>query len=268
MGDRALLRGLLILAFTLLWLGGCRRGEAGGLTLAGSTSVEPFAELLAEEYMTQHPQSPPINVQGGGSTAGIQAAQTGVADIGMSSRELRDDETGLQTITIARDAIAIIVNPRNQVSDLTLEQIRAIFSGQITNWRAVGGNDHPITLVTREEGSGTRGAFQELAMGKEEILGEAIVQDSNGAVRELVAGDPYAIGYISLGIADERVRVLKVDGVNPSIESVEKGEYLLVRPFLFVLKGEPQGLAKDFIEFVLSQGAQDLLTQEGLVRVD
>ncbi len=263
----AVLRSLLILAFALL-LGGCRRGEAGGLTLAGSTSVQPFAELLAEEYMLRHPQSPPINVQGGGSTAGIQAAQTGAADIGMSSRELRDDETGLYAITIARDAIAVIVNPRNPVSDLTLEQIRAIFSGQLTNWKAVGGEDHPITLVTREEGSGTRGAFQKLVMGEEEIFGEAIVQDSNGAVRELVASDPHAIGYISLGIADERVKVIKVNGVEPSIESVERGEYLLVRPFLFVLKGEPQGLAKDFIDFVLSPEAQELLAQEGLVRVD
>lgn len=262
------MKGLLVFICALLWLSGCRGGEAGGLTLAGSTSVQPFAELLAEEYMGQHPDSPPINVQGGGSTAGIQAAQTGAADIGMSSRGLRGDETGLQTITIARDAIAIIVNPKNPVGDLTLEQIRAIFSGEVANWNEVGGDDHPITLVTREEGSGTRGAFQELVMGEAEISSGAIVQDSNGAVREIVAGDPHAIGYISLGIADEREKVLKVDGVEPSIETVEGGEYRLVRPFLFVLKGKPQGLAKDFIDFALSPEAQELLTQEGLIRVD
>jgi len=256
---------------TLLLLGCCRvEGSEGGLTLAGSTSVQPFAEMLAEEYMRKHPGSPPINVQGGGSSAGIQAAETGTADIGMSSRNLKDKELalGLKPIAIAKDAIAIIVNPSNPVCELSLEQVRRIFTGEIINWREVGGKDAPIVLITREEGSGTRGAFEEMVMKGSPISLRALRQDSNGAVRVIVASDPNAIGYISLGIVNEQVKALRLDGVEASVGSVKRGEYSLVRPFLFVIKGEPKGLAKDFIEFVLSPEAQELLAKEGLVGID
>lgn len=236
--------------------------------MAGSTSVEPFAELLAERYMAEHPQSPPINVQGGGSSAGVQAALSGSAEIGMSSRWLREEEKGLEAMVIAWDAIAIIVHPSNPLSDLTLEQIREIFARRVDNWSSLGGEDRPITVVTREEGSGTRGAFEELAMGEEMITLSALRQDSNGAVRVMVAGDPGAIGYISLGLADERVKVLSIEGVRPSPEMVRRKEYGLVRPFLFLVKGEPKGLAKEFIVYVLSPRGQEILEGEGLVRAE
>ena len=252
----------------LLFLVGCRGGRGGrGITLAGSTSVEPFAELLAERYMAGHPKSAPINVQGGGSSAGIQAAQSGSAEIGMSSRWLKEEERGLETILITRDAIAIIVHPSNPLSDLTLNQAREIFTGRIGNWASLGGSDRPITVVTREEGSGTRGAFEELVMGGERITPAALRQDSNGAVRVIVAGDPGAIGYISLGIVDERVKPLSIEGVFPSQETVSSEAYGLVRPFLFLVRGEPQGSAKEFIEYVLSPSGQEILEEEGLVRV-
>ncbi|MCJ7666734.1 MAG: phosphate ABC transporter substrate-binding protein [Anaerolineae bacterium] len=259
----------LAIGIFLLLLAGCRGGREGrGITLAGSTSVEPFAELLAEKYMAENSQSPPINVQGGGSSAGIQAAQSGGAEIGMSSRWLKEDERGLETILIARDAIAIIVHPSNPLSDLTLNQVREIFTGRIENWASLGGSDRPITVVTREEGSGTRGAIEELVMGGERITPAALRQDSNGAVRVIVAGDLGGIGYISLGIVDERVKPLKVEGVFPSQETVSRGAYGLVRPFLFVVKKEPQGLAKEFIEYVLSPQGQEILEEEGLVRAE
>ena len=244
---------------------GCQRSKAG-ITVAGSTSVEPFAELLAEEYMSRHPESH-IYVQGGGSTAGIEAAISRAAAIGMSSRNLIGDERKLYAVTIAKDAIAVIVHPSSPLEDLALDKVREIFSGKITNWKELGGSNHPIDIVTREEGSGTRESFQKFVMGKEDISLGALVQDSNGAVRQVISSDPNAIGYISLGLVNDRVKALRISGVQPDLTNVNNGKYTLVRPFLFVFSGEPAGEAKSFLEFVLSPPAQKLLLKEGLVPV-
>ncbi len=244
---------------------GCQRSRAG-ITVAGSTSVEPFAELLAEEYMSRHSGSH-IYVQGGGSTAGIEAALSGAANIGMSSRSLTDAEKKLYAVTIAKDAIAIIVHPSNPLRDLPLDKMREVFSGKIANWKELGGANHPIDIVTREEGSGTRESFQKFVMGKEDISLGALVQDSNGAVRQVISSDPNAIGYISLGLVNEQVKALKISGAEPNLTNVYNGKYTLVRPFLFVFSGEPAGEAKSFLEFVLSPQAQKLLLKEGLVPV-
>ena len=244
---------------------GCQRSKAG-ITVAGSTSVEPFAELLAEEYMSRHSESH-IYVQGGGSTAGIEAAITGAANIGMSSRNLTDAEKKLYAVTIAKDAIAIIVHPTSPIDNLPLDKIREVFSGKITNWKELGGPNHPIDIVTREEGSGTRESFQKFVMGKEDISLRALVQDSNGSVRQVISSDPHAIGYISLGLVNEQVKALKISAVEPNLTNVYNGKYTLVRPFLFVFSGEPVGEAKSFLEFVLSPQAQKLLLREGLVPV-
>ena len=259
---------------TLLWLlpllfilscVGCQRSRAG-ITVAGSTSVEPFAELLAEEYMSRHSESH-IYVQGGGSTAGIEAAITGAANIGMSSRNLTDAEKILYAVTIAKDAIAIIVHPTSPVDNLPLDKIREVFSGKVTNWKELGGPNHPIDIVTREEGSGTRESFQKFVMGKEDISLGALVQDSNGSVRQVISSDPNAIGYISLGLVNDQVKALRISDIEPNLNNVYNGKYTLVRPFLFVFSGEPAGEAKSFLEFVLSPQAQKLLLKEGLVPV-
>lgn len=257
--------GFLLLFIVLLMTMGCQRQQAG-VTVAGSTSVEPFAELLAEEYMIQHPHSR-IYVQGGGSTAGIEAVRTRAAHIGMSSRSLMGEEKDLYAVTIAKDAIATIVHPGNPVNDLSLTEIRQVFSGKIENWKEVGGNPHPIILVTREEGSGTREAFQKMVMEKEEISLGALVQDSNGAIRQVVASDPNAIGYISLGLVNEKVKALKISSVEPNLKNIVHGRYRLVRPFLFVFNGKPEGEANSFLEFVLSPEAQESLQKEGLVTI-
>ncbi len=258
-----LLVGFLSLISIIVLLMGCQRSKAG-ITVAGSTSVEPFAELLAEEYMHLHPRSH-IYVQGGGSSAGIEAVRSGAAHIGMSSRSLIGREKSLYAVTIARDAIALITHPKNPVIDLPLVKVREVFTGRIKNWKELGGADRTITLVTREEGSGTREAFQKLLMGKEEIALEALVQDSNGAIRQVVAGDPNAVGYISLGLVNEKVKALKISGTEPRLENIESGRYHLVRPFLFLFNGEPSGEAKAFLDFVMSPEAQKLLAREGLV---
>jgi phosphate transport system substrate-binding protein len=257
--------GFLLFLVVLAIVTGCQRRQAG-ITVAGSTSVEPFAELLAEGYMLKYPQFH-IYVQGGGSTAGIEAVRTRAANIGMSSRSLLPGEKDLYAVTIAKDAIAIIVNPKNPVQELSLTQAEEIFSAKIRNWEDVGGHSHSITLVSREEGSGTRESFQKFVMGEKEISLESLVQDSSGAIRQVVASDPNAIGYVSLGLVNEKVKALKVSGVKPSVKDIESGEYTLVRPFLFVFNGEPTGDAKSFLEFVLSPPAQRLLAKEGLVTV-
>ena len=252
---------ILAISMTL----GCQRSGAG-MTVAGSTSVEPFAELLAEEYMSNHPDVH-IYVQGGGSTAGIEAAISGAANIGMSSRNLIDAEKKLHAVTIAKDAIAVIVHPSNPIKDLPLDRISEVFSGKIVNWKELGGPDHPIDIVTREEGSGTRESFQKFVMGKEDISLGALVQDSNGAVRQVISSDPNAIGYISLGLVNDQVKALSISGIQPNLANVNNSTYTLVRPFLFVFREEPAEEAKSFLDFVLSPLGQKLLLKEGLVPV-
>jgi phosphate transport system substrate-binding protein len=262
------LRPLALLLCLALLLAACGAEEAGGLTLTGSTSVTPFAEHLAELYQHNHAGTV-INVQGLGSSAGIRAALDGIAEIGMSSRELKPEEADkLDQAVIARDALALIVNPTNPVADLRREQIQAIFSGVTRSWADVGGPNVPIVLVSREAGSGTFGAFEELVMKGEPIATLAMRQGSNGAIRQIVAEDPYAIGYISLGIVDSTVKALSIDGVQPSAEHVEAGSYKLVRPFLFVWRKDHQlgQLASGFLDYVLGSDGQRELTNAGLVR--
>jgi phosphate transport system substrate-binding protein len=249
-------------------LASCGAGDAGGLTVTGSTSVTPFAEQLAEHYQKQHAGTS-INIQGLGSAAGIRAAIDGVAEIGMSSRELQAEEAAqLDEVVIARDALAVIVNPLNPVAGLSKEQIQAIFSGQVTSWDAVGGPAAAITIVSREAGSGTFGAFDELVMKGKPITTGALRQGSNGAIRQIVAEDPNAIGYISLGIVDSTVKALQIDKVEPSVAHVEAGTYKLVRPFLFVWrKGATlTPLAQSFVDYVMGPEGQVELTKAGLVK--
>jgi len=260
------------LLFALLALGvvlfpACRRGgERADLTLAGSTSIQPFADKWAEIFMQSHPDYG-VNVQGGGSSAGIQACRSGACQIGMSSRELKGDEKDLVEIVVARDGLAIIVHPSNPVRGVKVAEVKQIFAGDLRNWQLLGGPDRAITVVTREEGSGTRGAFQELVMGKTRIFPGAITEDSNGTVREIVAHDPHAIGFISLGLVNDQVRALDLDGAAASEAHIRDGSYKLVRPFLFVSQGEPAGHAKAFIDFVLSDEGQALVKKEGLLPV-
>ncbi len=258
---------MAVAAAASIGLCSCGRGSTGGLTIAGSTSVQPIAEMLADRYTAVHP-SFVINVQGGGSSAGVRAAQTGAAQIGMASRKLKPDETGLQEHLMARDAIVLIVNPANPIRALTRNQACDIFAGRIRNWREVGGRDGAVTCITREEGSGTRGAFEEMVMGKSaEISADCIVQDSTGAARALVAGDRNAIAYVSLGMVTSEVVALEFDGIKPSHEAVMSGRYPIARPFLLLTKGAPTPAAQTYIDFVLSPESQATIEDEGYVPV-
>ncbi len=267
--------GLLLIGAALV--SGCGSKEtaqtpapalAGNLTIAGSTSVQPFSEVLAEQFMAQN-KGVQISVQGGGSSVGIEAAVSGAANIGASSRALKDEEKskGLVDTTIALDGIAIVVHPTNTVSNLKSEDVMNIYLGNIKNWKEVGGPDAVITIVSREEGSGTRDAFTDLVMKKKDIVKTAIIQNSTGAVRTTVAGDKNAIGYVSMASVTQEVRALSIDGVAANEANVKAGTYKIQRPFLYATKGAPEGLAKAFIDFVLSAEGQKLIVEEGAFSV-
>jgi len=260
--------GIAALSLVVLLLVGCRgRGQDAHFIIAGSTSVQPYIEMLAEEFAHITPELL-IDVQGGGSSAGIQAAETRTADLGMTSRDLRETEEHLWSLVITKDGLAIIVNPENPVVSLTIEQLRGIYTGGYTNWNQVGGNDARIHVIAREEGSGTRGAFEEMVMDGQRINPRSIVQDSNGSVRQLVSGDPFSIGFISLGLVDigERpVKALQINGVEATRENVINGTYTLFRSFLFVASEEPSDDIVQFIDFVMSDEGQAILAAEGLI---
>jgi len=262
---------MLAVALTMSFaLVGCGNQPASTVTVAGSTTVQPLAELLADEFMSQHPDVQ-IDVGGGGTAQGITSANNGLVDIGAASRELKSDEPQLVKHLLARDGIAIIVKPSNPVTGLTKAEVRDIFGGVITNWKDVGGPDKAINVVVRESGSGTRTAFEEMVMGKPEpaveITDEAYEYNSNGGIKTYVGGDPDAIGFISFGYVDEKVKALSIDGIEATAENAKSGTYPIVRPLYFLTKEQPTGLVKDFIDFCLHDEGQAIVVDEGYVSI-
>jgi phosphate transport system substrate-binding protein len=250
-----------LMIFVIL-LGCARPNPANTVNIAGSSSVQPLSEELANAFMKENSRIS-INVAGGGSSAGIKAVREGTADIGASSRELeRDEKNGLMVIPIAIDGIALVVNPENRVNNLTLEQVRRIYAGEITNWKEVGGKEGVINAFTREEGSGTRGAFENLVMKDSHISSRVGVQNATGSLRTAVAADPQAIAYISLGNVNNSVNVVAVDGILPGRETIKNGSYKLARFFFYLTREEPRGMARNFIDFVLSPEGQRIVGQD------
>jgi len=244
------------------FLAACGRG--GSVTLAGSTAFQPFAEKLADEYNALHPEAN-VTVQGGGSALGISAAINGAAQIGMADLvDLPPDAAALKGFVVARDGIAVVVNPSNGISDLPMPRIRDVYRGAIWNWNELGGSDAPITVVSRESGSGTRSSFESI-LGKFDLTVDAIIQDSNGTVRETVANDERAIGYLSYGLVNEKIKALTVDGAPCGKETILKGEYRLVRPIYLLTLGEPSGQVKAFIDYVLGPEGQAMIEADGLL---
>lgn len=247
---------------------GNNTGLAGSITIAGSTSVQPLSEELAKAFMEKN-TGVTVNVQGGGSSAGVKAANEGAAQIGASSRDLKESEKGLGLTEhkIALDGIAVVVNPKNQVTELTLDQVKKIFSGEISNWKEVGGKDSTINVITREEGSGTRGAFEEIVLGDAKMYSKAITQPSTGSIKTTVAGDENGIGYISLGSLGEDVRGVKIDGVEPTIDNVKNNSFKISRPFLYLTKGQMNEATKAYVDFVMSEEGQKIVTESHFIPV-
>jgi len=244
-------------------------GLSGTISVAGSTTVQPLAEKLAQAFIARHPKVR-IDVQGGGSSVGVKSAGQGTVDVGMASREVKQSELdefkGMQVFVIAWDGIAIVAHPGVGVSNVSMEQLKNIFAGEITNWKEVGGPDQTIVVAAREEGSGTRAAFEELVMGDELITDMAILQPSNGAIRTTVSTTPWCISFLSFGYLDESVTVLAVDGVLGTEENVAAGTYPVVRPLNLMTQGQPEGLAKAWLDFIMSNDGQEIVAAEGYIK--
>lgn len=241
------------------------------INIAGSTSVQPVAEKLATAYMQKNP-GVKINVQGGGTSVGIKSAQDGTAQIGTASSKPKDsDAQGLVQTQIAKDGIVVVVNKANPLEDLTIDQAKSIFGGNVTEWTQVtGASGGKINVITREDGSGTRDGFQNIVMGGKNgtsIVKSAVVQSSTEAIAQAVKGDSNAIGYISLASVSGDVKAVKISGVAPSEATVSDGTYKITRPFIFLTKGNPTGEVKKFIDWVMSPEGQSIVKQAGAVPV-
>ena len=244
-------------------------GLSGQIQIAGSTTVQPLTEVLAEAFMAEN-SDVTIEVQGGGSSVGVTSAGEGTVDIGNASRNVKDSEfetfPELQVFTIAFDGIAIVSNPDLDLPSLSIDQVKMIFAGEITNFSEVGGPDEEIIVVSREEGSGTRAAFEELVMesGDEEALitEDAILQQSNGQVRTTVSTTPNTIGYLSFGFLDESINAVAIDDAEPTVDNVKSGAYSIFRPLNMLTNGEPNDLAKAFLDYILSDSGQEIVAED------
>ena len=259
---------------TMAALSACSsEGATESITVAGSTTCLPIAEQAAELFKEEAGIG--VLVSGLGSSAGIEAVSTGTAEIATSSRGLNAEESklGLTTVPVAHDGIAVIVNTENPVHDLTIEQLRGIYSGQITNWSEVGGEDLTIQLVNRDEASGTREAFKSIVMDGSAFDRRAAVLSGTGQVRDVVSRSRGAIGYISMGFVESKyaqtsVRAMSVNGVAPSEGTIATGEYPISRDLYFFTKGEPTGAAAEYIEYVLSDEMDEQIREAGFIPVE
>lgn len=244
---------------------------SGSISMVGSTSMEKFANALSEAFMEKYPKVT-VTAEFVGSGAGIEAVSNGTADIGNSSRNLKDEEKakGVAENIVAIDGIAVVVDPANTVEDLTKDQLTSIYDGSVTNWKDVGGNDAPIVVVGREAGSGTRGAFEEL-LKLEDACKYSNELDSTGAVMAKVASTPGSIGYVSLDVFDDTVKAVKLDGAEPTEENIKAGKYFLSRPFVMATKGEiseQSDLVKALFDFIYSDEGSELVKSVGLITAD
>ena len=243
---------------------------SGSISMVGSTSMEKLANALSEAFMEAYPNVT-VTAEFVGSGAGIEAVTNGTADIGNSSRSLKDEEkaAGVVENVVAIDGIAVCVDPANEVADLTKEQLTNIYNGTVTNWKDVGGADEPIIVIGREAGSGTRGAFEEL-IDLVDGCKYANELDSTGAVIAKVASTPGAIGYASLDALDDSVKALSLEGVEATPENIKAGNYFLSRPFVMATKGEiseQNDLVQAWFDFVLGDEGQQVASEVGLITV-
>jgi phosphate transport system substrate-binding protein len=242
------------------------------VTINGSTTVLPIAQKAAEEYMKKNPGIN-ISVRGTGSGDGIKALIDKSTDIATSSRVIKKEEIesaakkGVTPIEhqVSLDAIAIVVNPANPVNNITKDQIKAIYVGDITNWKELGGENKEIVAISRDSSSGTYEFFVEHVLKKEKPMPECLLQASSGAVAQTVAKNKYAIGYIGLGYINNDLKALSVNDVRPSVETVHNNTYPIWRPLYMYTDGEPKGEVKKFIDFAKGPDGQKIVEEEGFV---
>jgi len=243
----------------------------GSINAGGSTSVEKAAKAALEEFVALNPEVT-FEYDATGSSAGIKNVKDGTYKLGFSSRELKEEETqGIEYKTIALDGIALVVNPSNKIENITLEQIKGIFTGEIKNWSELGGADAEIVVVSRENGSGTRSAFEEIAKIGELLTEKAIIKSGNGEVASYVAGEPNAIGYtsfVTLESTKDKIKGLQVESIKPEIANVQNQTYKLSRPFIMIYDSSKINEAeKAFIDFLFTEEGQDILEEAGAIKL-
>ena len=240
----------------------------GTIKLAGSTSMEKLCEAMSESFMERNP-GVTVTVEYTGSGAGLESLAAGSVDIGNASRGLKDEEkaSGAVENIVAIDGIAVITNKSCSIKDVTSKDLAKIYTGEITDWAELGGEEQPIIVIGREAGSGTRDAFEELLEVKDGCV-YAQELDSTGAVLAKVAATPGAIGYVSLDVVDDTVSELKIDGVEPTEEEILAGKYMLQRPFVMATKGEISGqneLVQAWFNYINSDDGKEVIKQVGLI---
>ena len=243
--------------------------EKGMLKIAGGTAHIPVMKEAAKMIM-QRNNGVRITISGGGSGVGVKQVGEGLIDIGNAGRKATEKEIsqyGLHIVKWAIDGVGVVVNPKNSVTSLTTKQLGEIFSGKITNWKTLGGVDKNINLYDRDAASGTRSVFWKKALKKGDVSTKANVVVSNGAMKTAIAGDPYGIGYVSVGHIDGTVATVALDGVVPDLANVKNGDYGVARGLYSITKGEPVGLARLFLEFLLSPTGQKIAESKGFISV-
>ena len=267
-----LLAGAMIIAMIGAVFTGCGNNSTSNdgtvtITVSGSTSVGPLMEKIAEKYEEENSN---ISIETG-SSAGIKDAMDGISQIGMSSRNLKDEEAAkVKATVLAYDGVAVITNTGNSVKELTIGQIRDIFTGKITNWSEVGGSNAPIVVVSREAGSGTRTAFEEgVEYSEEELVKDAIISKGNGDVKTTVSTNENAIGFVSFEYVDDAISSINVNGIEPTAANVKAGSYALSRPFLAVTN--EQYITEDsqkLIDYITSEEGQQIVEDNKLITID
>lgn len=265
---KLLVAGLLIIGTSNLF------AAKNSITMSGSTTVLPIAQKAAEAFMDINPKVN-VSVRGGGSGVGISSLISKTVDIGLSSRPIKDKELatakqkGVNPVgnVIALDGLAVVVHAQNSLSEISIKTLKDIYTGKITNWKAIGGADKEIVVVSRDVASGTFEVFKEKVLDGDKTKDDALMLASNKAVATTVQETPGAIGYVGLGYISEGVKALKVEGVIPSNKTVQDGTYKLSRPLYMYTNGNPKGLAKDYIDFILSSAGQKIVADVGYVPV-
>ena len=265
----------LLLITSIIFVGCGRKNEedttiSDKVTVSGSTSVGPLMEKEAEKFKEEN-EGINVEINQLGSSAGIKDAITGTVQIGMSSRDLKEQEKaeGLIEVEIAYDGIAIITNKSNKIKSLTMTQVKDIYTGKITNWKDVGGKDGAIVVVSREDGSGTRDAFQEIVgYTSEELVKDAQIGDGSGNIKTTVSGNEHAIGFISFEYIDDSINAVKIDDIEPTASNVKNDSYKVSRPFLLVYKEDNlKENGNKLINFILSEEGQKIVEENGLIRI-